>query len=41
MGTIQLPSSWRATMEEAGTMQLFFELHAASAHTAWSKWPSW
>lgn len=31
MGTIQLPSSWRATMEETGTMALFFELYAASA----------
>ena len=31
LGTIQLPSSWRATMEDPKTMSLFFELYTASA----------
>mmetsp|Transcript_7505 Transcript_7505/g.12746 ORF Transcript_7505/g.12746 Transcript_7505/m.12746 type:complete len:1077 (-) Transcript_7505:234-3464(-) len=30
MGTIQVPSSWRATMEDASTTQLFFDLYTSS-----------
>jgi len=31
MGTIQVPSSWRATMEDTSTMALFFDLYASSS----------
>lgn len=30
LGTIQVPSSWRALMEEGGTMELFFEIYCTT-----------
>jgi len=34
MGTIQVPSAWRPTMEDAATTQLFFDIYSSSAAPA-------
>ena len=30
LGTVQVPSSWRATMEDAGTVKLFYDIYATA-----------